>query len=91
MGNQQLGSFELADDLLVYVPSAFHGGVPNPVWPDEDSHSPGPISGGRVTPIGRHRIARLMERDGLRAKTHQAFRTCSQASGATGVDNNLLE
>jgi hypothetical protein len=32
--------FELADDLLGCVPGAFHGRVPGPVWPDEDSHSP---------------------------------------------------
>ena len=31
---------ELADDLLECVTGAFHGGVPGPVWPDEDSHSP---------------------------------------------------
>jgi hypothetical protein len=31
---------ELADDLLGCVTGAFHGGVPGPVWPDEDSHSP---------------------------------------------------
>jgi hypothetical protein len=31
---------ELADDLLGCVPGAFHGRVPGPVWPDEDSHSP---------------------------------------------------
>ncbi len=35
-----LGSFELADDLLGGMPGAFHGRVPGPVWPDEDSHSP---------------------------------------------------
>jgi hypothetical protein len=33
-----LGSFQLADDLLRCVPGAFHGEVPGPVWPDEDSH-----------------------------------------------------
>ena len=31
---------ELADDLLGCVPGAFHGRVPGPVWPAEDSHSP---------------------------------------------------
>jgi hypothetical protein len=31
---------ELADDLLRRVPGAFHGRVPGPVWPVEDSHSP---------------------------------------------------
>ncbi len=31
---------ELADDLLGCVSGSFHGGVPGPVWPDEDSHSP---------------------------------------------------
>jgi len=40
LGDQLLGSFELADDLLRRVPGAFHGEVPGPVWPDEDSHSP---------------------------------------------------
>ena len=29
---------ELADDLLGCVTGAFHGEVPGPVWPDEDSH-----------------------------------------------------
>jgi len=38
---QQLyGGLELADDLLRRVPGAFHGRVPGPDWPDEDSHSP---------------------------------------------------
>jgi len=41
--------------------------------------------------IGRHRVARLMQRAGLRAKTRRAFRPCSKASGATGVAENLLE
>ena len=40
LGDQLLGSFELADDLLRCVPGAFHGRVPGPVWPAEDSHSP---------------------------------------------------
>ena len=40
LGDQLLGGFELADDLLRCVPGAFHGGVPGPVWPAEDSHSP---------------------------------------------------
>ena len=40
LGDQLLGGLELADDLLRCVPGAFHGEVPGPVWPDEDSHSP---------------------------------------------------
>jgi len=40
LDDQLLGSFQLADDLLRRVPGAFHGRVPGPVWPDEDSHSP---------------------------------------------------
>jgi len=40
LDDQLLGSFQLADDLLRRVPGAFHGEVPGPVWPDEDSHSP---------------------------------------------------
>jgi hypothetical protein len=40
LGDQLLGGFELADDLLGCVPGAFHGRVPGPVWPAEDSHSP---------------------------------------------------
>jgi len=40
LGDQLLGGLELADDLLRRVPGAFHGRVPGPVWPDEDSHSP---------------------------------------------------
>ncbi len=39
LGNQLISRFELADDLLRCVASSFHGGVPGPVWPDEDSHS----------------------------------------------------
>jgi hypothetical protein len=38
--DQLLCCFELADDLFGCVPGAFHGRVPGPVWPDEDSHSP---------------------------------------------------
>jgi len=40
LGDQLLSGLELADDLLRRVPGAFHGRVPGPVWPDEDSHSP---------------------------------------------------
>jgi hypothetical protein len=40
LGDQPLGRFELADDLLVCLPGAFHGGVRGSVWPDEDFHSP---------------------------------------------------
>ena len=39
LGDQLLSGLELADDLLGCVADAFHGGVPGPVWPDEDSHS----------------------------------------------------
>ena len=46
-------------------------------------------AGGR--PIGRHRVARLMQRAGLRAKTRQAFRHCGKNSGATSLAKNLLE
>jgi transposase InsO family protein len=42
-------------------------------------------------PIEHHRVARLMQRAGLRAKTRRAFRPCSKASGTTGVAENLLE
>ena len=38
--NQLLGGFHIADDLLGCVPGSFLGGVPGPVWPAEDSHSP---------------------------------------------------
>ena len=38
--DQLLSGFELANDLLGGVADSFHGGVPGPVWPDEDSHSP---------------------------------------------------
>ena len=38
LGNQLISRFELADDLLRCVAGSFHGGVPGPVWPDEDSH-----------------------------------------------------
>ena len=40
LGDQLLNYFALADDLLRGVPGAFHGEVPGPVWPSEDSHSP---------------------------------------------------
>jgi len=40
LGDELLGRFELADDLLGCVAGSFHGGVPGPAWPDEDSHSP---------------------------------------------------
>jgi len=40
LGDQLLGGFELADDLLRRAPGAFHGEVPGPVWLDEESHSP---------------------------------------------------
>ena len=42
-------------------------------------------------PVGRHRVARLMQRAGLRAKTRRAFRPCSKASGAAGAVENLLQ
>jgi len=38
LGNQMISCFELADDLLGRVAGSFHGGVPGPVWLDEDSH-----------------------------------------------------
>ena len=40
LGDQLLGGLEFADDLLGCEPGAFHGEVPGPVWPAEDSHSP---------------------------------------------------
>jgi hypothetical protein len=40
LGDQLLGGLDLANDLLRCVPGAFHGGIPGPVWPAEDSHSP---------------------------------------------------
>jgi len=40
LSKQLVSRFELADDLFGCVPGAFHGEVPGPVWPDEDSHSP---------------------------------------------------
>ena len=43
-------------------------------------------------PVGRHRVARLMRRAELRARTRKAFRPCSRASsGAAGVAENLLQ
>lgn len=42
-------------------------------------------------PIGRHRVARLMQRAGLRAKTRRGFRPCSKAGDAAGVAENLLQ
>lgn len=43
-------------------------------------------------PIGRHRVARLMRRAELRARTRKPFRPCSKGSGgAAGVVENLLQ
>jgi transposase InsO family protein len=43
-------------------------------------------------PVGRHRVARLMQRAELRAKTRKAFRPCAKASSrACGVVENLLQ
>ena len=42
--------------------------------------------------VGRHRVARLMQRAELRARTRKAFRPCSRPSGgAAGVAENLLQ
>ena len=42
--------------------------------------------------VGRHRVARLMRRAELRARTRKPFRPCSKASGgAAGVAENLLQ
>ena len=42
--------------------------------------------------VGRHRVARLMRRAQLRARTRKAFRPCSKAGpGALGVVENLLQ
>jgi len=38
LGDQLLGGLELADDLLRRRPGPFHGELPDPVGPDEDSH-----------------------------------------------------
>ena len=43
-------------------------------------------------PIGRHRVARLMRRAQLTARTRKPFRPCSKGSGrAAGVVENLLQ
>lgn len=43
-------------------------------------------------PVGRHRVARLMQRAQLKARTRKPFRPCSRASrGASGVVDNLLQ
>jgi transposase InsO family protein len=42
--------------------------------------------------VGRHRVARLMQRAELKARTREPFRPCSRASsGAAGVVANLLQ
>jgi putative transposase len=42
--------------------------------------------------VCRHRVARLMRRAELRARTRKAFRPCSKAgAGAVGVVENLLQ
>lgn len=40
LSDQLLSDLELVDDLLGCLADSFHDEVPNPVWPDEDSHSP---------------------------------------------------
>ncbi len=43
-------------------------------------------------PVGRHRVARLMQRAQLRARTRKPFQPCSKASrGTAGVAENLLQ
>ena len=43
-------------------------------------------------PVGRHRVARLMQRAQLRARTRKPFRPCARArTGAPGVVENLLQ
>ncbi len=37
--NQLLSSFKFEDDQLVCIPGAFHGRVPDAMWPDEDWRS----------------------------------------------------
>jgi len=54
LGDQLLRRFQLADDLLRGVPGAFHGRVPGPVWPVEDSHSPWSGKKGHVTGVGKY-------------------------------------
>lgn len=55
LGDQLLGGFQLADDLLRCVPGAFHGEVHSPVWPAEDSHSPWiGFRGPRQTSLNSH-------------------------------------
>jgi hypothetical protein len=72
LGDQLLGSFELADDLLGCVPGAFHGRVPGLVWPAEDTHSPwtgfpdpgqpNPASATRAANACHHLAARFSRR-----------------------------
>ena len=60
LGDQLLGGFELADDLIRCVPGAFHGGIPGTVWPVDESHSPWPSFRCRLTfrgPRHQHRVA----------------------------------
>jgi len=54
LGNQMLGGVELADDLFACMPGAFHGRVPGPVWPVDDSHSPWSGKEGHVTGVGKY-------------------------------------
>ena len=56
LGDQLLSGLELADDLLSCAADAFHGEVPCPVWPDEDSHSPWTDLRGP-----RHRVVPVLE------------------------------
>ena len=66
LGDQLLSGLELADDLLGCVANAFHGEVPGPVWPVEDSHSP-------WTNLRGPRHLELVKTDLLRTRTTQTM------------------
>jgi len=72
LGDQLLGSCELADDQHRCVPGPFHGEIPGPVWPAEDTHSPwtgfpdpgqpNPASATRAANACHHLAARFSRR-----------------------------
>lgn len=49
LGDQLVRSFDMANDLIGCVADSFHGGVPEPVRPDEGSHTVDQFSG--ATPV----------------------------------------
>jgi len=75
LDDQLLGSFQIADDLLRRVPGAFHGEIPGPVWPYEDSHSPWTDLRGARQLEENSRFAMYRKLIGLKFTTQQLSQT----------------